>query len=344
MRTLLLRRKSARWFALALVCMAAFTGCDAGLASEDADAERAAYVAELLAVPPGFATPPVPAHNPVTPEKAALGERLFFDTILSRDRTVSCATCHEPRRAFTDGLARSLGVEGRTTLRNSPSLVGVAYLRDLFWDGGAISLEQQALGPLEEPTEMDANLAELLERLRADASYAADFEAAFGEGPSVQTLTFALATFQRTLLPTGSRYDRHRASEPGALAESERRGLAVFERSGCASCHAGPMLTTSAFEHNGLAATPADSGRARITHSPSDVGVFRVPSLRNVALTAPYMHDGRFADLEQVVRHYDAGGVGHANQSARVRPLGLTAAERADLVAFLEALSDEAVP
>lgn len=297
----------------------------------------------LLRVPSHWPAVPVPAHNPVTVEKAELGRRLFFDPILSGDRTVSCASCHLPSRAFSDPRPLSTGVRGGTTLRNAPSLFAVAYEPLLHRDGGVLFLEAQVLVPLEDENEMDADVDEVLERLARHPEYPALFREAFGEGPSLRTLTQALATFQRTLLPTDSPYDRFLRGDEQALSAEARRGHDLFfGRAGCATCHAGVRLTDGSFRDNGHPHRPFDTGRAEVTGRPEDVGRFRVPSLRNVAVTAPYMHDGTLPTLEAVVAHYDRGGAGTPNQDPAVRPLRLTAAERAALVAFLEALTDDA--
>jgi cytochrome c peroxidase len=260
--------------------------------------------------------------------------------MLSGDGTVSCATCHRAELAFTDGSSVSSGVGGRTGLRNAPSLLDVAYRQPLFWDGGSPSLEAQVVAPLEAEDEMDADLDVVLERLSTHPEYAAMFYGAFGEPPSLPTLTRAIAAFQRTLLSRSTPYDRHAAGDGSALSPQARHGLAVFERSGCATCHPAPSFTTGRFEDNGLTRIPSDSGRARITLRPEDAYRFRVPSLRAAGRTAPYMHDGRFATLHDVVDHYDRGGEGTAGQHPLVRPLALTLEERADLVAFLQSLSE----
>lgn len=291
-------------------------------------------------VPQGFAPLPVPPQNPLRADRVALGERLFFDPVLSRDRTVSCGSCHLPELSFSDGRARSVGVGGATGLRNAPSLLNVGYRPTLFWDGGALFLESQALVPLEDPHEMDLAVDHALARLADDPSYVAAFAEAFdGEAPTVQTLTYALAGFQRTLVSAPVALDRYRAGDASALAPAERAGLALFETH-CQSCHAGPQLTTDRFENNGTAVTDADPGRERITFSADDRGTFRVPSLRAVARTAPYFHDGRFATLGAVVDHYDRGGDATPGQSPRVRPLRLSSEDRAALVAFLQTLDD----
>lgn len=294
-----------------------------------------------LVVPPGFPDVPEPGYNRFSPAKVRLGERLFFDPILSRDGSIACSSCHLPEKAFSDPRRVSLGVGGRAGLRNAPSLVNVAYQKRFFLDGGALTLESQALGPLEDENEMDSNLEDILDRLGTDAGYLEAFGRVFGEVPTLRGLTQALAAFQRTILSGGSRFDQFRAGNSDALSPAQRRGLALFEGRGrCGTCHSGFLLSNLSFQNNGLAATAADSGRARITLRPEDYGKFRVPPLRNVALTAPYMHDGRLATLGEVVDHYDSGGAAARGQHRAIHPLGLTAAEKEDLVAFLNSLND----
>ena len=324
-------------FILALVAVLAVAGCNA---SKLEGPEGSGVVG--VPVPPGFGAVPVPPRNPLLVHRVALGERLFFDPILSSDRTVACSTCHLPVLAFTDAHLRSVGVQGRRGTRNAPSLLNVAYRTSLFWDGGEPSLESQALTPLEDSLEMDLPVADALARLTAHPEYPDLFAEAFdGEGPNAQTLRLALAAFQRTLVSAPVAFDRHRAGDRDAFSDEERRGLFLFEGH-CQSCHAGPFLTTGGFANNGAAVTDEDPGRELVTSDPTDRGTFRIPSLRAVARTGPYFHDGRFNTLEAVVAHYDRGGDGTPGQDPRVGPLALTDAERAALVAFLRTFDDEA--
>lgn len=297
---------------------------------------------QALTVPEPWPLIPIPAHNPYTEQKAELGRRLFFDPILSGDGSISCASCHRPELAFTDGERFSPGANDLHTLRNTPSLFAVAYQRGLNWDGGAATLEIQSIVPLEAENEMDADLGEILQRLDDDPEYRALFYEAFGTGPSVQTLTQALATFQRTILPTGSPYDRFLTSNEHTLSAEQRLGQDLFfGRAGCATCHSGVRLTDDSFRQNGLTPRDEDPGRGHLSGRPEDMGLFKVPSLRNVAITAPYMHDGRFDTLDQVVRHYESGGENPPNQDPAIRPLSLTDAERRAIVAFLHSLTDD---
>lgn len=298
----------------------------------------------VLDVPSGFESIPVPVHNPLTSQKVALGERLFFDPILSRDQSVACSTCHLTDLAFTDGLPLSKGIDGRVGIRNSPTLVNIAYQRLLFWDGGALTLENQVFAPLQDHNEMDAELDNVLERLNNDSDYREAFEKAFGEEATLRSLTQALASFQRTIRSGGSSYDEYLEGKEDGLNKSQLRGLDLFEnKARCNTCHNGFLLTNQSFENNGLMVLNADSGRARVTLNSEDFGTFRVPSLRNVAVTAPYMHDGRFASLEDVIAHYNHGGSDTRNRHEAIKPLKLSDQEQADLVAFLNALTDIAV-
>ena len=323
-------------FLLGLACTL-MVGCE--LAGADTDDPLV-----VLDVPSGFDAVPVPAHNPMTRSKVELGERLFFDPLLSRDRTISCSSCHLPSLAFSDGEPKSIGIEGRIGIRNAQSLVNIAYQSLFFWDGGALTLENQVFAPLQDHNEMDADLKEVLDRLNANASYRQTFEEAFNEDANLRTLTQALAAFQRSIRSGGARYDRYLSGDEGAMTTTEQRGLMLFEgKAGCNTCHSGFLLTDKSFQNNGLAFANADSGRARVTLLSEDFGKFRVPSLRNVADTAPYMHDGRLATLEAVIDHYDQGGTGARGQHEAVVPLGLTDQEKRDLIAFLHSLSDESI-
>jgi cytochrome c peroxidase len=322
---------------IALLLLAGFlSACDSGSVESDQTVS--------VPVPDTFAPVVAPDHNPLTAEKISLGRRLFFDPVLSSDHTISCASCHLPDRAFSDPRRLSGGVEGRKGIRNSPTLVNVAYLRELFWDGGALTLENQVLAPLQDHNEMNADLATVLESLQSNAEYVQDFFNAFGEGPSVVTLTQAIASYERTIVSGGSRYDAFLGGRTTSLSTVEQLGLDLFNgKAGCVSCHAGFLFSTSEYLNNGLVFSPADSGRARITLNPFDAGRFRVPSLRNVSMTAPYMHDGRISTLEQVVEHYNQGGESVRNKDPRIRELQLNEEERSSLVAFLKSLTDDEI-
>jgi cytochrome c peroxidase len=284
-----------------------------------------------------------PPENALTETRARLGRRLFFDRRLSRDSIVACATCHHPEAAFAESSAVSTGVGGRRGSRNAPALVNLAWTTALFWDGRVISLEEQTGKPIEHPDEMDLPLAEAVRRLDADPTYGALFAEAYGGPPTELTLRRALASFVRTLVSGDSPYDRFLRGDSNALSAPARRGLDLFlaEKTGCFHCHPGGALTNDGFFNNGTFVTGADPGRQQLTGRPGDLGKFRVPGLRNVAVTAPYMHDGSVPTLEAVVEQYARGGRGDPATDSSITPLSLTAEERADLVAFLRALTDE---
>jgi cytochrome c peroxidase len=286
-----------------------------------------------------------PAMNPTTPRAVALGERLFFDPALSRDRSVTCAGCHRPEHAFSDTVAISAGVDGRRGRRNAPTLVNRAYGRSLFWDGRVASLEEQVLHPIQDSLEMALPLDELVARLREDVAYRSAFRRAFGGDATSESVARALASYLRTLRVGGAPLDRYRGGDTAALSVSARRGLALFlGRGNCASCHVGPNFTDEEFHDTGIAwrtGTLADSGRYAVTHAARDLGAFKTPTLREVGCTAPYMHDGSLATLDEVVDFYDRGGHANPYLDAEIRPLRLDAEERRDLVALLRALDSE---
>jgi cytochrome c peroxidase len=293
-------------------------------------------------------TAPVPApySDEVTPERelpawtqemAALGKRLFFEPRLSRDGSVSCATCHDPKRAFTDGLPRARGVRGQLGPRNTPTILNRGVGKSEFWDGRARNLEEQALGPIEAPVEMDLPIPEAVARLQQDPSYNAAFVAAFGGGPSPERLARAIGAYERTVYSIDAPFDRFVAGESDALTPEAQRGLVLFGgKARCGECHAGVNFTDELFHTLGLG---ADAGRGGVTKVKTEVGAFKTPTLREVASTAPYMHDGSLATLEEVIEYYDRGGTPHPNLSPKMTRLGLTPQDRSDLVAFLRALS-----
>ncbi len=303
--------------------------------------------------PEYFVPMAIPAANPLTGAGVALGRKLFYDPILSADSSLACASCHLQELAFTDGRPVSTGIDGRKGTRNAISLANVGYrYKGLFWDGRAAGLEEQVTHPITDPREMGNTWAGLLQSLNAHPQYPKRFEAAFGPGPITKTqVERALAQFQRTLVSSGSKFDRV-LQQKAQFSEREERGFHIFFDSRadlpmaeCGHCHLDPLFTNLTFENNGIEAVQSlegfpDRGRGRITGKPADNGKFRVPSLRNVALTAPYMHDGRFQTLEEVVDHYVTGGHMTVNKSANVRPLRLNEQHKADLIAFLHTLTD----
>jgi cytochrome c peroxidase len=257
---------------------------------------------------------------------------------------VSCASCHLQEHAFADPERVSRGVDGRLGTRNAMALINAAWGTSFFWHGGAPSLELQAVGPIKNPLEMDMTLAEVAERLAEDAAMSGAFEEAYEEPPNESTITRALASFVRSLVSADSAYDRFLAGDESALSKAARRGEALFhgERGECFHCHSGYNLTTNAFKNNGTSSDDPDPGRSEVTLREFDFGKFKIPTLRNVAVSAPYMHDGSLATLTEVIDAYAAGGRGHPNTDPTILRLQLNEADKADLLAFLESLTDEA--
>lgn len=306
-------------------------------------------------LPVGSTAVPAPPDNPSTPEGVALGRWLFHSPLLSANGRVSCATCHVQARAFSlDAPLGTPGVSGRALSRHVPALVNLAWMDGLFWDGGAKNLESLSLGPLTHPDEMgQGDLEALMERLAATPEAAEHFERAFGPGrPTLGQLLRALAQFQRTLISADSRYDRWRRGEPGAtLSAREQEGHALV-RQRCAPCHGTELFTDNAFHNNGLDAAfgggeDVTRGRGRVTLRPEDTGRYKTPTLRNVARSAPYMHDGRFATLDAVLAHYRHGVVPSPTLDSALRREGaspgvsLDERETAAVRAFLDTLTDE---
>jgi len=296
--------------------------------------------------PRGFPPLPYPDDNPPTAAKIGLGRRLFYDSALSRDRTVSCATCHKQNGSFCDpGRSFTFGIDGHSTARNSPSLANVAYNLSYFADGNAPTLEAQAIAPILNPLEMDMDTNRLTERLAASAAYPELFRKAFGDSAiRIRRVTQAIASFERSLLSGDSPQDRFLAGDGNALSEAAKRGSALFSgsKAGCVQCHGGFNFTDNGFHNTGLDSLDLDPGRNAVTGLPADSGKFKTPSLRNIALTPPYMHDGRFNSLREVMVHYNKGGVYNPNRDPLIKPLGLDEGEIGDLIAFLESLSDTA--
>jgi cytochrome c peroxidase len=288
----------------------------------------------------------VPEDNPLTASVVTLGEQLFFDRLLSADRTVACASCHRPAHGFADTMPVSRGVHGRTPARNTPSLLNRAYGRHFFWDGRAASLEETVLQPVENPRELGLPIPHMLMRLQSDAGYRAAFAAAFGaEAGDVITernVARALASYVRVLRSGNAAFDRFMTGDRAALSEEAQQGLRLFAgKADCAVCHPGPTFTDERFHNTGVATGSGDPGRFAATRAEADRGRFRTPSLRNVALTAPYMHDGSIATLEDVIDFYERGGIANPNLDPDIRPLRLSAEEKRSLVAFLRSLTGD---
>ena len=287
---------------------------------------------------------PVPANNPLTQEKTDLGRALFFDRRLSLDESISCATCHLPDKAFTDGLAVSVGINNQPGRRNAPSLLNSAYLRSMFRDGHLESLEQQALEPMINPVELGNTHEEIVRRLSADKIYPLQFERAFGSKKiTIEFIAKAIASFERTLLSGDSDFDRYVISkDPNALSAAALRGLELFRgKANCQLCHEHVLLTDDRFHNTGVSwgKQPLDLGRYEITNLTTDMGKFRTPSLRDVEHTAPYMHDGSMKTLGEVLEFYNDGGVSNSYLNPAIKSLNLSSRDQADIIAFLNSLS-----
>ncbi|WKN41904.1 cytochrome-c peroxidase [Tunicatimonas pelagia] len=286
-------------------------------------------------------------NNPVTPEGFQLGKRLFFDPILSRDGSVSCNNCHQQGLAFADGPQHpfSIGIDDRLGIRNAPPLANLAFKEGFFWDGGVTHLDFVASNAIANELEMDESLANVIDKLNQHAEYPALFKQAFG----IDTITspfmlHAFSQFMVMMVSANSKYDKYVRNEGETLTDTELQGMRLFEEK-CGACHSGELFSDFSFRNNGISTTFSDEGRARITEHPDDVGKFRVPSLRNIGRTAPYMHNARFKTLEEVLAHYASG----VQESPTLDPLlngetqrgiPMTGAEQTQIIAFLETLTD----
>ncbi len=308
-----------------------------------------------IAAPLGLPPVPVPADNPPTAETIALGRRLYFDTQLSVDNTVSCATCHHPNFGFSDGKQFSDGVQGKKGNRNSPTVFNAAYYELQFWDGRSPSLENQAEGPVQNPVEMAHTLKGVEEKLSKDPTYVAEFEKAFGPGPiTYEKVEKAIASFERTVVSGNSPFDRwFYGKDEKAVSASVKRGFEVFRREdkgNCAACHTVgetyALFTDNKFHNLGVGVFGdeqlRDAGRFEVTKNEKDKGAFKTPSLRNIALTGPYLHDGSRKTLKEVLDFYVGGGNSNPHRDPLIKPLDfLTGQEQKDLLAFMEALTGE---
>ena len=286
---------------------------------------------------------PAPPDNPTTVARVELGRQLFFDPVLSGNNSMSCATCHVPEKGFADGLSASIGARGQELTRNTPTVLNAGFLESLLWDGRVSSLEEQALGPISSPDEMDQDLDSLVEELAADPDYAGAFRRVFGQPVNIQDVARALAAYQRTLVTPNSAFDRYLAGDDDALSPAAKDGLELFRgAAGCIRCHDGPMLTDGKFYR--LGGGGEDVGRATVTGAADDRYRFRTPTLRNVAETGPYMHDGSLETLFDVVELYyrRIPLQGPEGLPLDLEPLlGQSYSEIDLIVAFLRSLSGE---
>lgn len=312
------------------------------LASCNKDVQIPEYTDEyILDIPAGFPEPNIPNDNQLTKTRVMLGKMLFYDPILSRDSTISCSHCHHPEKAFTDGLPISKGIEDRLGIRNAPALQNLAYQNSFMRDGGVPTIELQVLAPVEDHNEMDFNILHAAERVAKNPLYTNLSKIAYNRTPDPYVITRALAAFERTLISGYSRYDDYMYRN-GTLTGSELRGKDLFfsDSLNCSACHSGFNFTNGTFQNNGLYLNYNDPGRQRITTDTADNGKFRVPSLRNIGYTAPYMHDGSKQTLEEVVNHYASGGQNHPLKSNLIKPFTLNQYDKQALIDFLNSLND----
>jgi len=302
-----------------------------------------------LGMPPlGLKPVPVPTDNPLTKEKVELGKQLYFDPRLSCDETVSCASCHDPKKGWSNGEGVATGVRGQKGGRSAPTIINAAYSDQQFWDGRALALEGQALGPIQNPIEMDHKLEECVTKLNKIEGYRKQFQKVFGTDVTEDGIAKAISAFERTILSGDAPYDRFKNGDKSALSAAAQRGMKVFFGKGqCSSCHTGHSFSDFSF-HNigvGMEKENPDLGRYEVTKVLGDKGSFKTPTLREIARTAPYMHDGRFATLAEVVDYYDKGAFNNPQLDEGIFALKLTPAEKADLVTFLtEGLASESYP
>lgn len=336
--------KNIKRYIIALSFIIAACGKDGNISPESQP-----YVFE---VPAAFPQPVFDTENPMTEQGIELGRMLFYDVRLSGNNKISCASCHEPRLAFSDGFALSkAGVSGTTLHRHAPALINLAWAGNgLFWDGGSTNLESQAFGPLTAVDEMQQDLTELNKELNVIPDYVSRFRTVFNEEISSANVVRALAQFQRSLVSANSRYDRFKREELSGqtLSADELEGFALV-RQKCQGCHSGELFTDNDYHNNGIDSDFRSEvlegiyqGRSRITYDPSDLGKFKTPTLRNVGLTAPFMHDGRFATLEEVLDQYSEGIKNSPTLDTRLSAGGfkLTSQQKRQIIAFLHTLTD----
>jgi cytochrome c peroxidase len=327
--------------AFALVSLVCLASCQP--ASSDLNMPQPA--ANPLVVPPGFPKPTIPTNNPITTEKVLLGRYLFYEKMLSVDNSKSCGSCHAASASFADMSrgATSDGVHFARGSRNAPALMNVAYNKVFFWDGRAQSLEEQATKPITNPIELASDSNAVVAKLGATALYRQMFTNAFGDNTvTMDRIGKAIATFERTLLSGGSAYDRYMAGDKSALSTSAENGYKLFNSKevNCVGCHKDQNFTDDSYHSTGLETFYEDEGREDVTQDPRDNGKFHTPSLRNIVLTGPYMHNGSMRTLDEVLQHYNEGGKHNSTQDSLIHELRLTTSQKNDLIAFLSSLTD----
>ncbi|MDR0802609.1 cytochrome c peroxidase [Fluviicola sp.] len=285
---------------------------------------------------------PFPEDNPLTEAKIAFGKELFFDKRLSAGNQISCASCHQPEKAFTDGLTKSRGVDGRMAMRNAPSIFNSAYFKSYMYDGEVKTLEEQVLVPLQDHREMAGSMKEIIRKLAGDKTYQKQAHIIFNRDLDAYVITRAISSYERSLVSRNSRFDQYQSGKKDVLKANELAGWKLFsEKLYCVKCHSGIDFTNYSVVSNGLYTSyGSDQGRYRINGLEQERGTFKVPGLRNVSLTAPYMHDGSIQTLREVILHYASGGKNFPNKSTVIKPFLLTESEISQLESFFKSLTD----
>jgi cytochrome c peroxidase len=332
--------KSIRLASIALLATAA----GALLGAADRSVAQEASFAAPLGLPPIVE----PKDNRLSPEKVELGKLLYFDPRLSEDHSISCASCHDPAKGWSNGERFASGVRGQKGGRSAPTILNSGYFTFQFWDGRALHVEGQALGPIQNPIEMNMKMGDVVERMSGNEEYKRRFAAIFPDGITEQNIAKAIGAFERTINSGNAPYDRWKAGDKTALSAEAERGRALFfGKANCSACHTGPHFSDGAFHNIGIGMNDAepDLGRFVVSKLGGDTGAFKTPTLREIARTAPYMHDGRFATLEEVVQHYDKGGTPNEFLDEEIFELNLSDQEAADLVTFMkEGLASDDYP
>ena len=298
-------------------------------------------------IPAGLPPISVPKDNPMTRAKVELGKQLYFDPRLSHDNTVSCASCHDPKKGWSNADATAEGTKGQRGGRSSPTVINSAYNQFQFWDGRAGSLEEQATGPITNPIEMSMPSPDEVEKkVNAIKGYRKQFQEVFGGPATIKNIGYAIAAFERTVLSGDAPYDKFMSGDKKALSPAAQRGLELFKgKAHCSACHSGHSFTDNGFHNLGVNIHLNDKGREVVTKMEGDRATFKTPTLREIARTAPYMHDGSHKTLEEVVEYYNKGGTDNPQLDEEIFPLELTKDEMSDLIIFLkEGLSSSSYP
>ncbi len=327
-----------RWVTIIFSAILVISAC------QDDEVQIISAPTGLMELPKGFEPIEFPEDNEFSEARWILGKKLFFDPIMSSDSSISCASCHKPELAFSDDVSISPGVDERLGERNAPSIANIAYHPYFTREGGVPTLEMQVLVPIQEHAEFDFNIVLLSDRLSQEPDYVQMSVEAYDRQPDPFVITRALACFERSLISGFSPYDQYvHYDYSESLSDSEVRGMQLFnsDKTNCSTCHEGFNFSNYGFANNGLYEDYPDLGRMRLTGQESDRAMFKIPSLRNVGLTAPYMHDGSMKTLQDVIEHYDQGGKENAQKSELIKPLNLTEQEKRDLISFLESLTDQ---